>query len=122
MDDFELDLLSEPSTAQAVLGARPRGGIASGDFDPNLPQRAPHGSSGSTVDAAELKRRIHGGSGTWRSMASMGQAAAGWIGWIQEMFKERPRLAWGVFATWSSSIETTGVMRMFGEVVGRWKA
>lgn len=111
MDDFELDLLSEPSTAQAVLGARPRGGIASGDFDPNLPQRLPpHGSSGSTVDAAELKRRIHGGgSGTWRSMASMGQAAAGWIRWIQEMSKERPRVAWGVFATWRSSRESKGM-------------
>ena len=92
MDDF--DLLSEPSTAQAILGARPRSTRPEeADFDPNVPRRAAAASQpGGTVDLAELKRRIHG-TGHWPRLAA-------WMVWAQEFAKERPRVAFGIFVAW----------------------
>lgn len=95
MDDF--DLLSEPSTAQAILGARPRTTRPEEfDFDPNPPRRTAAqsgpGGSGGTVDLAELKRRIHG-AGTWPRLAA-------WMMWAQDFAKERPRVAFGIFVPW----------------------
>lgn len=104
MDDF--DLLSEPSTAQAILGARPRTSRPEeSDFDPNVPRRTaaqsgPSGSSG-TVDLAELKRRIHG-PGNWPRLAA-------WMAWAQDFAKERPRVAFGIFVPWRCSSEKLGV-------------
>lgn len=93
MDDF--DLLSEPSTAQAILGARPRTTRPEeSDFDPNVPRRtaAQSGPGGSgTVDLAELKRRIHG-PGNWPRLAA-------WMARAQDFAKERPRVAFGIFVT-----------------------
>eukprot|EP00435_Cladocopium_sp_Y103_P068624 s193_g31.t2 len=94
---IEISLDFKLMTSKAILGARPRTTRPEeSDFDPNVPRRTAAAQSGpgpssGTVDLAELKRRIHG-AGNWPRMAA-------WMAWAQDFAKERPRVAFGIFAT-----------------------
>ncbi|CAE8634810.1 unnamed protein product [Polarella glacialis] len=120
--DFDIDLLSQPSTAEVLMGARARGAQASRDpreiicddlhfdnFDPDAPSvsssssaKPPQSTSfdgpakAIAIDPEELKRRIHGpvsGPDRLRQQAVAGGLRVSSLCLTQ--MREKPRVAFG---------------------------